>query len=58
MSPYTIIEAFCACNSLLTVGIMSHGWPDGEPYLAQEGVLTEAFETIKDELTRMSRKNG
>ncbi len=57
MSAYDIVEAFCGCNSLLSIGIMSHGWPDGQSYLKQEGVLTEAFDVVKNELMEMRGKN-
>ena len=57
MSAYDMIETFCGCNSLLSIGVMLHGWPDGKAYLEQEGVLTEAFDVIKSELMKMRKKN-
>lgn len=47
------MKTFAACHSVTSNGIVFHDWPDGQPYLKQDAVLVDVFDTVKDEIAKM-----
>lgn len=47
------MKTFSACHSITGSGVIFHGWPDGQPYLEQDAVVVDVFDTVKDELAAM-----
>ena len=49
------IKTFNGCHNLMGNGVFRAGWPNGRSFLEQECIVVHVFDTISDELMRMSQ---
>lgn len=50
------VQTYNRCNSLTSMGIIFHGWPDGASLLEQEHYVIEMFTLISDVVIELSGK--